>query len=137
MGNVIGSINFLWVLGISALIRPLPFDLVSNIDLVMVIVSSTLLLLSTAVGRPNTVDRWEGGPSWRCTVPTSPFWASGAETLRRPGHRKCQSCADAACDTFGPPGDIDTSTFERGYRSRLAEHWAPWGVGHRQRFATS
>ena len=63
VGNVIGSniFNFLWVLGISALIRPLPFLLVSNTDLMMVIFSSALLLLSMAVGRPNTVDRWEGG----------------------------------------------------------------------------
>jgi cation:H+ antiporter len=62
VGNVIGSniFNLLWVLGVSALIRPLPFDLVSNTDLVMVIVSSALLLLAMAVGRPNTVDRWEG-----------------------------------------------------------------------------
>jgi cation:H+ antiporter len=62
VGNVIGSniFNFLWVLGVSALIRPLPFELVSNTDIVMVIVSSALLLLAMAVGRPNTVDRWEG-----------------------------------------------------------------------------
>jgi len=62
VGNVIGSniFNLLWVLGVSALIRPLPFDLVSNTDLVMVIASSTLLILAMAVGRPNTIDRWEG-----------------------------------------------------------------------------
>jgi cation:H+ antiporter len=62
VGNVIGSniFNLLWVLGVSALIRPLPFDLVSNTDLLMVIASSTLLILAMAVGRPNTIDRWEG-----------------------------------------------------------------------------
>jgi cation:H+ antiporter len=62
VGNVIGSniFNLLWVLGVSALIRPLPFDLLSNTDLVMVIVSSALLILAMAVGRPNTIDRWEG-----------------------------------------------------------------------------
>ena len=62
VGNVIGSniFNFLWVLGVSALIRPLPFDRVSNTDLVMVILTSALLVLAMAVGRPNTVDRWEG-----------------------------------------------------------------------------
>jgi len=63
VGNVIGSnvFNFLWVLGVSALIRPLPFDLLSNTDLVMVIVSSALPLLAVAVGRANAIDRWEGG----------------------------------------------------------------------------
>lgn len=62
VGNVIGSniFNLLWVLGVSALIRPLPFDILSNTDLVMVIFSSTLLILAMAVGRPNTIDRWEG-----------------------------------------------------------------------------
>ncbi len=62
VGNVIGSniFNLLWVLGVSALIRPLPFDIVSNTDLVMVVVSAAMLLVAMAVGRPNTVDRWEG-----------------------------------------------------------------------------
>jgi cation:H+ antiporter len=62
VGNVIGSniFNLLWVFGVSALIRPLPFDLLSNTDLVMVVLSSALLLLAMAVGRPNTIDRWEG-----------------------------------------------------------------------------
>jgi cation:H+ antiporter len=63
VGNAIGSniFNFLWVLGMSALVRPLPFDRVSNTDLAVVIASSALLLLAMAVGRPNTLDRWEGG----------------------------------------------------------------------------
>ena len=64
VGNVIGSniFNLLWVLGVSALIRPLPFDVVSNTDILMVIFSSTLLLGAIAIGRlPNTIERWEGG----------------------------------------------------------------------------
>jgi len=62
VGNVIGSniFNLLWVLGISALISPLPFDVVSNTDLAIVVASSALLILAMAVGRPNTIDRWEG-----------------------------------------------------------------------------
>jgi cation:H+ antiporter len=62
VGNVIGSniFNLLWVFGVSALIRPLPFDILSNTDLVMVVLSSALLLLAMAVGRSNTIDRWEG-----------------------------------------------------------------------------
>jgi cation:H+ antiporter len=64
VGNVVGSniFNLLWVLGASALIRPLPFDVVSNTDILMVIFSSTLLLGAVVVGRrPNTIERWEGG----------------------------------------------------------------------------
>jgi cation:H+ antiporter len=62
VGNVIGSniFNLLWVLGVSAVLQPLPFALLSNTDLVMVVMSSALLILAMAVGRPNTVDRWEG-----------------------------------------------------------------------------
>ena len=62
VGNVIGSniFNLLWVLGVSALIQPLPFDVLSNTDLVVVVASSALLILAMAVGRPNTVERWEG-----------------------------------------------------------------------------
>jgi len=62
VGNVVGSniFNLLWVLGISALISPLPFDVVSNTDLAIVVASSALLILAMAVGRPNTIDRWEG-----------------------------------------------------------------------------
>lgn len=64
VGNVIGSniFNLLWVLGVSALIRPLPFDVVSNTDILMVIFSSTLLVGAVAVGRRrDTIERWEGG----------------------------------------------------------------------------
>ena len=63
VGNVVGSniFNLLWVLGLSAVIRPLPFDVVSNSDIAMIIFSSVLLLVAVAVGRrPNTIERWEG-----------------------------------------------------------------------------
>jgi len=63
IGNVIGSniFNLLWVLGVSALIRPLPFELVSNTDILMVIAASALLLLATASGKRYWIDRGEGG----------------------------------------------------------------------------
>jgi len=62
VGNVVGSniFNLLWVLGVSALIRPLSFDVVSNTDILMVIFSNVLLLVAVAVGRRNTIERWEG-----------------------------------------------------------------------------
>ena len=62
VGNVVGSniFNLLWILGVSALIRPLPFDVVSNSDIVMMILASTLLILAMPIGRKNAIDRWNG-----------------------------------------------------------------------------
>ncbi|GAB3203662.1 cation:H+ antiporter [Pontibacter aydingkolensis] len=62
VGNVVGSniFNLLWILGISALINPLPFDVVSNSDIVMMILASTLLIITMPIGKKNTIDRWNG-----------------------------------------------------------------------------
>ena len=62
VGNVVGSniFNLLWILGISALIRPLPFDVASNTDIMMVIVASMLLIFAVIVGKRPRIDRWEG-----------------------------------------------------------------------------
>ncbi len=62
IGNVVGSniFNLLWVLGLSAVIKDLPFDHINNLDLVMVIFSSALLLLALEVGRKAVIDRWKG-----------------------------------------------------------------------------
>ncbi|MBN1348430.1 calcium/sodium antiporter [candidate division KSB1 bacterium] len=62
IGNVVGSniFNLVWVLGISAIIKPLPFDVVSNLDILMIIFSSTLLLFAVAIGRSYMIKRWNG-----------------------------------------------------------------------------
>lgn len=62
VGNVVGSniFNLLWVLGIASSITELPFEVVSNADLVMVIVASTLLLLALVSSRATCVLRWHG-----------------------------------------------------------------------------
>lgn len=62
VGNVVGSniFNLLWVLGVSAVITELPFDHISNTDIVMVVFSSTMLIFSLAVGRKGVIDRWKG-----------------------------------------------------------------------------
>jgi cation:H+ antiporter len=48
------------VLGISAMIRPLPFDVLNNTDILMVIFASSMLLLVLAVGKKYTITRWKG-----------------------------------------------------------------------------
>jgi cation:H+ antiporter len=62
IGNVIGSniFNLLWILGISAVINPLPFNVVSNSDIMVMIIASTLLVVVIPIGRKNTIDRWNG-----------------------------------------------------------------------------
>jgi cation:H+ antiporter len=62
VGNAIGSniFNLLWVLGVSTLIRPLPFDVISNMDILAVLASTALLLFAVAAGRPLAIDRREG-----------------------------------------------------------------------------
>jgi cation:H+ antiporter len=62
VGNVIGSniFNILWILGISAVIRPIPFNVASNFDLLMVIVASTLLIFAIIAGKKANIGRWKG-----------------------------------------------------------------------------
>ncbi|MCC9167187.1 calcium/sodium antiporter [Pontibacter harenae] len=62
VGNVVGSniFNLLWILGISAVINPLPFDVLSNPDISMMILASTLLILTLPIGKKNAIDRWNG-----------------------------------------------------------------------------
>lgn len=63
VGNIVGSniFNILFILGVSALIRPLPFRSGSNLDIGIVMISTLLLLRFMVAGREkNTVERWEG-----------------------------------------------------------------------------
>ncbi|MEQ8418126.1 MAG: calcium/sodium antiporter [Imperialibacter sp.] len=62
VGNVVGSniFNLLWILGISAFIKPLQFSLVNNADILVLIVASALMILSLTTGRRNAIDRVNG-----------------------------------------------------------------------------
>ncbi|MEX1351744.1 MAG: calcium/sodium antiporter, partial [Desulfobacterales bacterium] len=62
VGNVVGSniFNIFFVLGISATVRPLPFQTKSNLDIAVVTVSSLLLFLFMFTGKKRSLDRWEG-----------------------------------------------------------------------------
>ena len=62
VGNVVGSniFNIFFVLGISAVVKPLPFQARSNLDIGIVILSSLLLFSSMFTGKRRSLDRWEG-----------------------------------------------------------------------------
>ncbi len=62
IGNVIGSniFNIFWILGISSIIRPLPFDAANEPAIVVVLVASLLLQVFVITGTRSMVDRWEG-----------------------------------------------------------------------------
>lgn len=62
VGNVVGSniFNLLWILGLSALLKPIEYQEVSNSDIYMIIGSSTALILAIVVGKRAIISRWEG-----------------------------------------------------------------------------
>lgn len=63
VGNVVGSniFNILWILGVTASINALPFDAISNIDIIMVIVATMLIVLAVVTSRAATISRIWGG----------------------------------------------------------------------------
>ena len=62
VGNVVGSnvFNIFFVLGISSIIKPLPFHTASNMDIGMVVLASFILFATMFTGRRQSLDRWEG-----------------------------------------------------------------------------
>jgi cation:H+ antiporter len=62
VGNIVGSniFNIFFILGISAIIHPLPFASANNIDLGMVILASLILFVFMFTGKKRSLDRWEG-----------------------------------------------------------------------------
>jgi cation:H+ antiporter len=61
IGNIIGSniFNIFFVLSISALIMPLPFQSVMNIDMAVLVLASILLFFTMFTGKKRSLDRWE------------------------------------------------------------------------------
>jgi cation:H+ antiporter len=62
IGNVVGSsiFNIFWILGISAVITPLPFQTSGNPDIVMTIISSILLFVFLFIGKNHVLKKWQG-----------------------------------------------------------------------------
>ncbi|MEK7085487.1 MAG: calcium/sodium antiporter [Patescibacteria group bacterium] len=62
IGNIVGSniFNIFWILGVSAIIRPLPFNTSSNGDIAMTIFASIVLFLVMFIGKKRVIERWQG-----------------------------------------------------------------------------
>lgn len=62
VGTVVGSniFNIFFVLGISALIRPLPFHTEANVDIGVMVAAHVFLFISMFTGGKRKIDRWEG-----------------------------------------------------------------------------
>jgi len=62
IGNIVGSniFNIFWILGVSAIIRPLPFSANSMVDILMTVFASLILFVIMFVGKRHMVERWQG-----------------------------------------------------------------------------
>ena len=62
IGNVLGSniMNIFMVLGVSALITPLPFDPKMNQELMILFAANILMLIFVFTGKGHKISRWEG-----------------------------------------------------------------------------
>lgn len=62
VGNIVGSniFNLFWVLGVSAIIRPLPFRPEMTLDIGMVILTSLALFTFIFIGKKRFLERWQG-----------------------------------------------------------------------------
>ena len=62
IGNVLGSniMNIFVVLGVSALIMPLPFEPIMNKELMILFAANVLMLLFVFTGKRRKISRWEG-----------------------------------------------------------------------------
>ena len=63
VGNIIGSniFNILFILGLSAVIRPLGYNPLFNYDLYLLFFGTLLLFLFMLIGGKKRLDRWEAG----------------------------------------------------------------------------
>ncbi|MDH5598560.1 MAG: sodium:calcium antiporter, partial [Cyclobacteriaceae bacterium] len=70
VGNVVGSniFNLLWILGLSATLKPIAYDALTNEDILIVIGSSTLLILAVVIGKKTAISRLEGGIFLLCYI---------------------------------------------------------------------
>lgn len=62
VGNIVGSniFNIFWILGVSAIINPLPFSSLLMRDVIVAIAATLLLFIFLLVGKQRILQRWQG-----------------------------------------------------------------------------
>lgn len=62
VGNIVGSniFNIFWILGVSAVIAPLPFSFAFTFDLAVTFAATLFLFTALFIGRRHTLERWQG-----------------------------------------------------------------------------
>ena len=87
LGNVLGSniFNIYFVLGVAAVVRPLPIRAENMVDLIAVIGANLLLFAAVFVGRRPVLHRWEGGSAARrlFRLPRRRYCANAVTGCRR------------------------------------------------------
>ena len=62
VGNIIGSniFNILWILGITALIHPIPIPSFINIDIIILGIATIFLFVALLSNKKHQIERWQG-----------------------------------------------------------------------------
>lgn len=62
VGNIVGSniFNIFWILGVSAIINPLPFSQTLMSDMFVTILATLLLFVFLFIGKRHVIERWQG-----------------------------------------------------------------------------
>lgn len=62
VGNIVGSsiFNIFWILGVSAIINPLPFSPLLMRDVFMALLATVLLFTFMFIGKRHVLERWQG-----------------------------------------------------------------------------
>ncbi|NCO04748.1 MAG: calcium/sodium antiporter [Candidatus Magasanikbacteria bacterium] len=62
IGNVIGSniFNVFWILGLTSVVKPIPFDVNTNLDVIFTTFGTLLLFLFMFIGKRHRLERWQG-----------------------------------------------------------------------------
>ena len=61
LGNIIGSniFNILWVLGITTIIRPIQIPKFLVVDIILLLIATTLVFTFMFTGKKKEIDKWE------------------------------------------------------------------------------